>query len=92
MISCGKMKYILFLLALVVFMRTCRTVENIQENQDHRVTQLRNDSLKEISRDSVTTVLEDSLRISSTEVFRVTLVSPLPISMQLFLNQYFYID
>ncbi len=38
------MKYLLFLLALVVFMHTCRTVENIENRSEKVLADLEKDS------------------------------------------------
>lgn len=42
------MKYLLFLLALVLFMHTCRTVENIENRREQVLAVLEKDSISKM--------------------------------------------
>lgn len=64
------MKYLLYLFALFLFMKTCRTVENMQHRRKALLEVLKQDSVSRLAGDTIIFVNPDLMEITS----------PLPIS------------
>ncbi len=85
--NCDNMKYLIFLLILVGFMRTCRTIDNIQSRREELLTELKNDSLLRLHGHFPGENDYDTLLSVSPEPFSIIVVYNLPMDSRHVLHQ-----